>query len=229
MKKWMLLFIPLICLWTQCASQKTAQRKAYENKLISETDRLIGQLDRMSAQGFQMLRRFQKIKADVLEKEKKRLSEKLGKRHPRVKEITKSIKENNKLTLALKTEIQKAEISVSDYTAQIWLVHGRVLNGQSLGVPGLTVSFFDQNQNWIEEPGYTITDAIGYYALTYCDKKNENPVLPETKELYLTISDSEQNILHRAGEPLYVKFGQIDYLDISIVDPDQSGTPPATH
>jgi len=183
-------------------------------------------LDEQRISGLEKMKALQATRNDSLEREKIRLLKKYGDFHPRVKKISDRLSYDQGLKIELANEIEKAKIKMPDFDINTWMVHGRVLNQEGTGLHGLTVSLYDENGNWIEVLGYACTDSRGYYAVRYKVDPEKKSEYPERDKLFLTITDSKFNVLHRDIRPLFVKIGRIDYRLIVLESKEDICTPP---
>jgi hypothetical protein len=176
-------------------------------------------------EGLENLRATQDVKDNILIREQERLTQKYGSDHLRVQKITKRIAYNQEFVKALDIEIEKAKIEVPEVDPASWMVHGRVLNDQSLGIQNLTVALYDENGKWIRKMSFACTTEQGYFSLIYPPKGTASEISAEQK-LFLTVMDKDRKIIHRETEPLYVKSGTVDTLTIFISAKDGTCNPP---
>jgi hypothetical protein len=181
--------------------------------------------DRIRMQELESLKTAQQTKMEAYKIERERLAAKYGIDHSRVKKLDDRLKYNEGIIKGLDIEIESAGIKFPDFDKSTsWMVCGRVFNKELKGIKGLTVSLYDNQGKWINQMGYTGTDERGYYSLIYPAEKIKKNQTKEDQELFLTVSDKQNHILHRESEPLFVKIGQIDTRMIVITD--QVGTSP---
>jgi hypothetical protein len=194
------------------------QQRFTKEEIIEKINDSFDSVENFRSEGLERVKLFHAVKNKALEKEKKRLSAKLGADHPRVKRVAARLQYNQGLFKDLDVEIERAKITVPSVDKDSWMVHGRVLEKDKTGVPGLTVGIYDENGNWIRELGYGCTDKRGYFFIIYTLKEKAEPEVPETMKLFLYVSDKNHRILYRDSEPLFVKIGQIDYREIHLTD-----------
>ncbi|OEU63415.1 MAG: hypothetical protein BBJ57_10705 [Desulfobacterales bacterium PC51MH44] len=194
--------------------------------ILGNVNNAFTSLDQQRISGLEKIKTLQAIKNDSLEREKLRLSKKHGTFHPRVKKISERLAYNQGLKKELDNEIDNTKITIPDFDINTWMLHGRILNPEGNGLNGLTVSLYDENGSWIEKLGYACTDGRGYYAVRYRVEPEKKQEIPETRELFLTVTDSAFKVLHRETEPLFVKIGQIDFRLIVLEDKGGICEPP---
>jgi hypothetical protein len=122
--------------------------------------------DPMRLEGLQQLQRVREIKGTQLQREHKRLSQKLGADHPRVVEVGDKLEINRMLARDVATGVARAQTPTVRPDANSWTLHGHVHNRAGKGVPKLTITLVDDKKKWIEEAGHACTGADGYFRLT---------------------------------------------------------------
>ncbi|MCB0628746.1 MAG: hypothetical protein KDD15_03415, partial [Lewinella sp.] len=188
-------------------------------------DRINGAYDQLESHridGLEELHLTRDVKMQAQTKERERLVSKYGKDHPRVKKIDQSLKTQQGLQPVMETQVAYLRKKISPIGVNAWRVQGRVLKSDRITpVEKVTVSLFDEQGNWIRQLGYDCTDAKGLYQITYDPDKNTatgiagwNGDVKEGPKLYLTVTNSEQAILHREEKPVIPAPGQVDVRDI---------------
>ena len=131
-----------------------------------ELDQAIKSADPVRAASFQKLHRVRTIKTKNQERERLRLTEKLGDKHPRVLALQAKIDINYEVARKLNIESVRARTEAPRVESDSWLVHGRVLNNQLEPVPGMMTALYDRSGCPIQTCGSEITDKTGYFNLT---------------------------------------------------------------
>lgn len=203
------------------------QQRLTKKEIIEKINDSFDSIENLRSGGLERIKLFHAVKNKALEKEKKRLSDKLGADHPRVKRVAARLQYNQGMFKDLNVEIERAKITVPSADKDSWMLHGRVLEKDKKGVPGLTVGLYDENGNWIRELGYGCTDKLGYFSIIYPQKGKKPRDISESLKLFIYVSDKNQKILHKDSEPLYVRIGQIDYREIYLTD-EEICQPPGT-
>jgi len=201
-------------------------KKPTDKEIFEKLDFAFDGLDSERAKGLQRLKIFHLIKNDGAVREQNRLKAKYGAEHPRVKKLDERLTYNIGLSKELDVEIERTEITQPFFDINTWMVHGRVLDKEGKGISELTMSLYDKNKVWVEELGHACTDDRGYYSIRYRIKPEKKQEIPETRELFLTVTDSAFKVLHRETEPFFVKIGQIDFRLIVLEDKDWICEPP---
>ena len=131
-----------------------------------ELDQAIKSADPVRAGSLQKLQRVRTAKTKNQERERLRLTEKLGDNHPRVLLLQAKIDTNYELARNLQVETVRAQTEAPVVEDDDWLVHGRVLNEQLEAVPGMKAALYDRSGCPIQTCGSEITDKTGYFKLT---------------------------------------------------------------
>lgn len=201
------------------------KKKININNILTRVDSSLDSIDGMRLEKLESMKSTQQALKTAYEQEKTRLEAKYGKDHPRVKKLDAKLKFQEGFMKGLDVEIDNASIEVPSFDKNTWMVYGRVLNKNLKGIKGRTVSLYEKEENLIKDIGQTQTNKYGFYSLVY-KPETRGLEIPETRELFLTVSDNQNRILHRESEPLFIKIGQIDTRMIVITDKDGNDKPP---
>ena len=131
-----------------------------------ELDQTIKLADPVRVDSLQKLQRVRSIKTRNQERERLRLTEKLGGEHPRVMALQAKIDTNYEVARNLNLELVRAQTEGPTVETDDWLVHGRVMNEQREAVPGMKTALYDRSGCPIKTCGSEITDKTGYFNLT---------------------------------------------------------------
>ena len=199
-----------------------------DEEMLAKLDSGFASLDEQRANGLLRMRDFQATQTNMLEKEQARLEKKYSADHPRVMKIAERLSYNEGLRPELDREIEKSKIVIPEIDANTWMVHGRVMKTDGVALSGLSVSLYDEEEQWVSQLGHSCTDELGHFVLQYKIAENDRSPLSDSQKLFLTVKDSNHNRLYQATEPLYMRLGTIDYRLIVIKEPSQSCAPPET-
>lgn len=184
-------------------------------------------LDQLHLEKLEHMKSSQQAKNMVYDKEKVRLTAKYGANHPRVKKMDAKLNFREGFMKSLDFVIDSASIKIPAFDENTWMIYGRVLNKDLKGIKSLTVSFYDKRGKWIEEFGYACTDKRGFYSLVSPPGVMQHQQsIPESRELFLTVTDKQNQILFRETEPRFAEIGQVDSKLIRITGREGACTPP---
>ena len=179
-------------------------------RLLSSFDAL----DQQRANGLSEIQILHTVRNAAAVREKQRLIRKYGADDPRVAKVEARIAFNERLATNLDAEIERTSVTPPEYDLDTWMVQGRVVDATGTAQPGLTLSLAQADGTWLGALGHTCSDTKGYYALRYKASAGTTPPVPETEPLFVTVTDTQDRVLHRDDRALYLEIGQIDVRPI---------------
>lgn len=197
-------------------------------EILRKIDLYLDSVDQWTRDGLTELSDLQHYKQRAGVQKRKRAIIKYGHEDPKAHNATANLKSTQDFLNAIKIEKDKADITPTDIREDAWLLHGRVLDERRNGVKGQTVSLFGKDQKWVRELGFACTDERGYFAITYPEKEGSPVDIPDTQALFLTLTDQQNQVIHREDEPLFVAIGRVDYREILLSGPEETCAPPET-
>lgn len=170
-------------------------------------------VDALRAAGLKGLDRAASARQASLQRERERLSKRLGSDHPRVKAVAAQIEGAATLRRDVALEVARAETVSPQVGAQEWALHGYVRWKDLSPAPDLTVSLVDARGQWLQSLGFVCTDARGYFRLL---AKVEHTAESTANIVsgYVRVTDGDRKELHRAQEALPVLPGAVEYREI---------------
>jgi protocatechuate 3,4-dioxygenase beta subunit len=183
-----------------------------DETFVQQVNASMAGVEQLRADGLKRTRLICSVQTEGLEREHKRLLEKLGAQHPRVIEMESRIKAQPQVLAHLDAEIVKSKISVPKTDSSTWMVHGRVFDKNRKNVAGLTVSLHDEKGTWLSQMGRACTDDRGYFAIKYAPKDPKETATLHS--VFLQVFDKKRTLLYRDTASLAVTPGLIDYLEI---------------
>lgn len=147
-----------------------------------ELDQTINSADPLRADSLLRLQRVRSAKTKNQERERSRLTGKLGGEHPRVTALQAKIDTNYEVARYLNLESVRARTEVPTVASDDWLVHGRVMNEQREFVPGMKTALYDRSGCPVQTCGSEITDKTGYFMLTVKNAANGARASAEIKK-----------------------------------------------
>ena len=171
------------------------------------------------ADGLQKLQALQMVKNRAQIKEHRRLQAKLGPQHPRVQDLESRIQYNKGLAKDLTVEIDKSTIEAPVIDEKSWMIHGRVMDIELVGLSGVTIGIFDAQGRWLREAGHACTDERGYFAIVYVPAQKAGGDATQPVQRFLHLIGPGDRLLHKDNDPLRPKAGRIEYREYYL-DPD---------
>jgi hypothetical protein len=213
-------------------TSNTKPNPAAVEKLAGNFDNDLAATDVARTEALEGLHELRAAKATHLERQRTRLINRLGAKDPRVLELDGIIASNQRLTRAVKLEVDRAKTNTVEEDEQSWILHGYVRNQDGKGQPSLTVALSDRAGQWVRLLGYACTDKNGYFKLSYhqsTEKGTEAMAVAAdiSPKMFIWISDHKETVLYRDKTPMSVVLGEIQYREIILGDENESCQPPS--
>jgi hypothetical protein len=191
-----------------------------------EVDERLTGADQVRLQGMQGLNRLRRAKSTALAREKKRLTQKLGPKDPRVMNVELKEQVNQQMIFDLVLETDRVKTDVSNFDKDAWNLYGYVRDSNQQVQPDLTVAVYDEKGHWLREFGYGCTDQQGAFSIQYPPKGTTAEDISETEKLFLHVIDKGHNLLFKDELPLFFSTGKLDFRDITLPEDWVPCTPP---
>jgi len=170
-------------------------------------------VDALRAGGLKGLDRAAGARQASLQRERRRLTRRLGEDHPRVQAVAARIEGAVALRRDLAVELVRAQTASPQPGAQEWALHGYVRWADGSPAPDLTVSLVDGRGQWLRELGHACTDARGYFKLVaHVEHAADGSAAILTA--FVRVTDDARHELHRGQEALPVLPGVVEYREI---------------
>jgi hypothetical protein len=185
--------------------------------------------DTVRVEGLTQLARVRAIKSVGLEREHKRLQQKLGANHERVATLKAKLDANADVRRDLDIGIGRAATPAAKPDADAWTLRGHVRGRDGKGVANMTIGLYDDKQQWLRELGHDCTDKNGYFELCYMRPKKVDAVEAASvtpPDVFIHVSDKQGAVVHRDRQALMPTFGRVDYREIVLGDEDGCTPPP---
>lgn len=154
----------------------------------------------------------------LLQNEAARMDRKLGKHHPRSRSLRASLDHNLDSISELEVELEISRISPPEVEENQTLVHGRVVDENGRGAPGLFVSVTDEAGRTLHFLGRAETDASGYYALVIDPDALRREARAVESGVFVTVGTGQDEIIHRKFEPLEISEGERKLVEEVVLD-----------
>jgi len=181
--------------------------------------------DALRATGLQGMEGLTQARQGALERERGRLSQKLGAEHARVKVLALRMEDGATRVRDLGVEIARAKTVAPQVGTAEWAIHGYVFWKDLTPARDMTVSLVNAQGQWLRPLGYALTDAQGYFRLVA-------PIEPPKDESaealrgHVRVTDPDRKKLYRGEEALAVTPGAVDYREI-VVAAGRRGSAPS--
>ncbi len=154
----------------------------------------------------------------LLQNEAVRMDRKLGEDHPRSRSLRVALEQNAEGIKDLGVELETSTILPPEVEAKQTLVHGRVVDENSRGVPNLRVCLTDQSGRTLHSLGTSETDTSGYYALVIDPDALQKESKAVERGVLVTVITRKDELIHRTFEPLKISEGDRKLLDQVVLD-----------
>jgi hypothetical protein len=163
----------------------------------------------------------------ALQREFERKTKKFGKDSDEVKALESRIATEKLFHIQLHAQAQRADVTIPERRADRFILHGRLVDSEGLGISGLIVNGIDSCTKKILD--HSSTDQNGYFKLAfYCVSErleNAEPIITDKTrveekgiEFTLEVMDKDQNILYRDDKTYTLIPGSLVYKEIMIKD-----------
>lgn len=181
----------------------------------------INNADFQRINGLVQLHGIRTAKENQYEREYKRLSEKLGDTHPRVLALNEKRSLNTDFADTLEKHAARASVKVPSPDDKSWILHGRVMDKEEKGLPGLIISLVDAKKNPLENIDSVTTEREGHFKISVVTDKNA--ASKETGDatnirhgIFISVSDKRQTLIHVDDQSFVPAPGNVDYREIII-------------
>jgi hypothetical protein len=182
-------------------------------------------VDALRAAGLRGLSQLAEARQAGFERERQRLSRKLGPDHPRVKAVAARIEGAAALRRDLTVEVARAETVSPQAGAQDWALHGYVRWKDLSPAPDVTVSLVDARGQWLQALGFACTDARGYFRIV-ATVEHAPDGTAAIVSAYVRVTDADRKELYRGAEVLSVVPGAVEYREIVLEGSSRACAPP---
>lgn len=184
-----------------------------------------GRTDALRATGLEGLEGLTQARQGALERERGRLTQKLGADHSRVKVMALRMEDGAARLRDLGVEIGRAKMVAPPLGPAEWAIHGYVLWKDLSPAPDMTVSLVDAQGQWLRPLGYACTDAHGYFRLV---AKVERPQdgTGAAVGAHVRVTDADRKELYRDQAPSAVTPGAVEYREIVLEAGGRACAPP---
>ncbi len=163
----------------------------------------------------------------ALVRERKRLVSKYGENHTRVTKIDQRLVNHSKWAAGIRETISRNGSNIPAPDANAWRVYGTVFDSTGQGLPGLTLSLFNEKGEWAKPLGHVCADENGYYVFAITNKELTSKY--KGKALFLTVTDANNKVLHREKDASAIEPGGYENRDIvlssEVCPPPQDDNP----
>jgi hypothetical protein len=187
-------------------------------EVAAGVEKTFGELDQARAAGLGEVADVNEARLRVLERDHKRLEDKLGATHPRVAALSRSLEFGKSVVAELRIEQAAAAMTPADVDERSWVLRGRVLNARRVPEKGMTVALY-QGDVLQQQFGVATTDGNGHFVLRTTSAEAAAP------QLSLRVLRDSRTI-HVEDAAVAVRPGHSEFREIVLEDDGTIPTPP---
>jgi len=198
-----------------------------ENDFINRLNQVSQLLNRLRSEGLSEVNNLTTADVHQLDLELELEVEKSGEDSPSAQNLKVQISAQRLFRTRLQAAGQRAQIEVPKPKPDCLIIHGRVVDKDSLGISGVTISGMDiATSSTIR---YECTDQNGYFNLEIpCEHRRPNDERSgrdrvhesnsDSGQVFLRISDWNQSVLFTSEETFVLDCGSVIYQEIELDD-----------
>jgi hypothetical protein len=103
----------------------------------------------------------------------------------------------------------------AEFSPDVWVARGRVVDEQGQGLGGLVVSLCDRDLIFGDRLGTTATNANGEFVITYRTEDFQD-LFETAPDLYIKIMDGQGNLLYSSENAVRCEAGRVEIFNITI-------------
>jgi hypothetical protein len=169
------------------------------SEIMSEFSKTLTAADSSAAQGIQALRQVHQARLSLLTRTAATLKSQYGAEDPRVKAAQTAVTATTETVGRIALVSQQLSTPVPQVSANGWVLHGHVFDAEQASPKPLaryTVFLVDSQNTYQEAYGFTYTDELGYFQLSYDGTESKIPS-HAAPELFIEVANTK-------GQPVYL-------------------------
>lgn len=194
-------------------------------EVAGRIEQQMDQSDQLRTDSLKNLHRVRDAKRSTLNREQARLSSKLGDKHPRTRRMSERVARNDHLVRDLSLAVGRAESQIVEIEENSWVLHGRVLSEDLVGLYGLSVQLQDAGDRVVIRSKRT--DKSGYFKLVQSVEDDAEGVSGRKEdrkdEYFIIVADRDGSPLHTERLDVIPGPGNAQYTEIVIPDDTNAG------
>jgi hypothetical protein len=192
-------------------------------KILSDFEQAMKNLLGDNAEDIELLKDIPNIQHALVQHEIQRLDRKLGKDHPRVKNLRSNLARNSDVVRSFSPDVEKDPDDTPVEPSDDSIIMGRLVDEKNIAMAGMTVDIEDESGRKIPNLGSVRTDAAGNFILRI-DPQNAEKVKNRVGGTgYLTVRDHKGKVVHQDAAPLRPDKGGHMSMNVSVSTEKFSG------
>lgn len=192
-------------------------------KVLTDFEKAMKDLLGDHAEDLELLKDIPNIQHALVQHEVKRLDRKLGRDHPRVKNLRSSLAHNADVVRSFSPDVEKEPEEEPDVGSDDSIIMGRLVDEKNIAMVGMTVDIEDESGRKIPNIGGVKTDDAGNFILRI-DPQNAEKVKNQVGGTgYVTVRDHTGKVVHQDAAPLRPDKGGQMSMNVSVSTEKFSG------
>lgn len=192
-------------------------------KVLNDFEKAMNDLLGDHAEDLELLKDIPTIQHALVQHEVKRLDRKLGRDHPRVKNLRSTLAHNADVVRSFSPDVEKEPEEEPDVGSDDSIIMGRLVDEKNIAMVGMTVDIEDESGRKIPNIGGVKTDDAGNFILRI-DPQNAEKVKNQVGGTgYVTVRDHTGKVVHQDAAPLRPDKGGQMSMNVSVSTEKFSG------
>lgn len=192
-------------------------------KVIRDFEQAMKDLLGDQAEDLELLKDIPNIQHALVQHEVRRLDRKLGRDHPRVKNLRSNLAHNTDVVRSFSPDVEKDPEEETPVPSDDSIIMGRLVDEKNIAMVGMTVDIEDESGRKIPNIGGVRTDDAGNFFLRI-DPENADKVKSQVGGTgYLTVRDHKGKVVHQDAAPLRPNRGGQMSMNVSVSTEKFSG------
>jgi len=192
-------------------------------KILNDFEKAMRDLLGDHGEDIELLKDIPTIQHALVQHEVRRLDKKLGKDHPRVKNLRSNLARNTDVVRSFSPDFEKDPEEEPEVVSDDSIIMGRLVDEKNIAMVGMTVDIEDESGRKIPNIGGVRTDDAGNFILRI-DPLNAEKVKNQVGGTgYLTVRDHKGKVVHQDAAPLRPDKGGQMSMNVSVSTEKFSG------
>ena len=192
-------------------------------KILKDFEQAYKKLFGDHSEDLELLKDIPNIQHALVQHEVRRLEKKMGKDHPRVKNLRSNLARNTDVIRSFSPDVEKDPEEETAVPSDDSIIMGRLVDEKNIAMAGMTVDIEDETGRKIPNLGSVKTDDAGNFFLRI-DPQNAEKVKNQVGGTgYLTVRDHKGKVVHQDAAPLRPDKGGQMSMNVSVSTEKFSG------
>lgn len=138
----------------------------------------------------------------LLQSEEARIERKFGGKHPRTLRLKSQLRSNLQLAHTAAVARQLVSIDVPQVAEEAALIHGRLVDGDGLGISRLTISLAGPSGRPVPDVDEPVSDASGYFSIVLEPEALDRVIKQNPEGVFLAVFTPMRRLIQQLPKPL---------------------------